>query len=334
MPSDSLIQLGWKPFFQDQLDPGSVDTPARVVEQHKISVDLEGGAGAVNAPLLNSTPPLCVGDWVLLNGERRISAVLDRTSAFRRKAAGHRVDEQLIAANVDTAFIVCSLNHDFNLNRIERYLSMVNEAGVEPVVVLSKADLWGDPERFRDVVRALDSGLRVETVNGLDPESVEKLRLWCGPGGTVALLGSSGSGKSTLTNTLLGEERQETFDIRENDSHGRHTTTRRTLIPIPGGGLIMDTPGMRELQLADCGTGVAETFGDIVERISHCRFGNCQHGTEPGCAVNEALESGELDQRRYANYLKLMREQSRNAADLATRRSRERRGKYKRIKAR
>jgi ribosome biogenesis GTPase len=319
----SLANLGWQPFFHQQLnlDEWEEMTPVRVMEHHRAELELQSEQGAQRLALLPSMPAMTVGDWLLLDSEGRFGRLLDRKSCFRRRAAGSAVSEQLIAANVDTAFIVVSLNEDFNLNRIERYLSVVNEAGSEPVVVLSKMDLCAAPDTLAAQVRALDGRLLVETVNGLDAESVAPLRDWCRAGTTVVLLGSSGSGKSTLTNTLLGRAMQETGAIRDSDDKGRHTTTRRSLLAMDSGAMILDTPGMRELQLTDCAAGVEATFSDIEALAANCRFGDCQHGAEPGCAVLQALEEGELDERRLDNYRKLMREQALNAASLAERRA-------------
>jgi ribosome biogenesis GTPase len=250
--------------------------------------------------------------------------VLERQSLFRRKAPGKKVAEQLIAANVDTLFIVTSLNDDFNLNRIERYLSLALDAGVEPVVVLSKADLCDDPGHFQRKVQSMDSRLLVETLNCLDADESHKLSPWCTTGQTVALMGSSGVGKSTLLNTLLGEGVQATGAIREKDSKGRHVTTGRSLHPIRGGALLLDTPGLRELQLADCEEGVDATFADVTTLAEQCRFKDCAHDSEPGCAVQAAIEKEELDPRRLASYQKLMREQAFNAATLAERRAKDR----------
>ncbi len=322
---DSLLELGWQPYFSTQLTREEAETlqPARVIEQHRCDAEVDTGEDRLLIPLLYSSPKMAVGDWVILSGPDKIGRLLDRKSLFTRKAAGTKVAPQLIAANVDVCFIVCSLNKDFNLNRIERYLSLAHEARVEPVVVLSKADLCDDPQAFVREVQELDPNLAVEAVNCLEVESTRRLHEWCSPGTTVVLMGSSGSGKSTLTNTLLGEEIQDTWEIRENDAKGRHTTTRRTLLPMPNGALILDTPGMRELQLADCEAGVNATFADIEAISLECKFNDCSHSSEPGCAIRDALESGELDPRRIKNYLKLMSEQAHNRATLYERRSHE-----------
>ncbi|MDF3130216.1 ribosome small subunit-dependent GTPase A [Kiritimatiellaeota bacterium B1221] len=322
---DSLLALGWQPYFSTQLTTEEAETlqPARVIEQHRCDAEVDNGADRLLIPLLYSSPKMAVGDWVLLSGPDKISRLLERKSLFTRKAAGTKIAPQLIAANVDVCFIVCSLNKDFNLNRIERYLSLAHEARVEPVIVLSKADLCDDPAPFIRDVQALDPQLAVLAVNCLEEESTQILHDWCTPGATVVLMGSSGSGKSTLTNTLMGEEIQDTWEIRENDAKGRHTTTRRTLFPMSSGALILDTPGMRELQLADCEAGVNATFADIEAISAECKFNDCNHDTEPGCAIREALETGELDPRRVKNYLKLMREQAHNRATLYERKSHE-----------
>ena len=327
----SLANLGWQPFFQQQLSLNEWQEfiPARIVEQHKSALDVATAQGQSSLPTLHAMPALTVGDWVLLDQSGVFVRALQRKSCFRRRAAGATAQEQLLAANVDTAFIVCSLNDDFNLNRIERYLSVVNNAEAEAVIVLSKSDLCTEPERFRAQVQGLDSMLFVELVNNLSSDGADLLRAWCRPGKTVVLLGSSGAGKSTLANRLLRQDLQSTGAIRDSDAKGRHTTTRRSLVAMPGGAMILDTPGMRELQLADCEQGVAATFADIEALSRACRFGDCAHDREPGCAVRGAIESGELEQRRYLNYCKLAREQALNGATLAQRRASEKkRGRY------
>jgi ribosome biogenesis GTPase len=205
----------------------------------------------------------------------------------------------------------------------------VNESGAEPVVLLSKSDRAEIPQNFVDQVRALDPFLMVEAINCLEEKSVNKLSPWIKKGVTIAVLGSSGVGKSTLLNTLLGEKRQSTSGIRENDDKGRHTTTRRSLISLQAGGMILDTPGMREIQMADCKDGIATTFADIEAYAEQCKFSDCQHQTEPGCAVQQAIVSGDLEQRRLNNYLKLLREEAFNSASLSERRSSDKAlGKY------
>jgi len=319
----SLSNLGWQAFFQQQLSLDEWDhaTPARVVEQFKSEITVTTESSSFNISLLATMPEMVVGDWLLLDHKQHIVRRLERKTCFARKAAGSKVKRQLISANVDTAFIVCSMNDDFNLNRIERFLALVNESGAEPVVLLSKSDQSESPDAYVKQVQALDPFLMVVAVNCLDVESINKLSPWIKEGITIAVLGSSGVGKSTLINTLIGEARQSTGGIREEDAKGRHTTTRRSLITLNGAGLILDTPGMREIQLADCKEGIASTFSDIEAYASRCKFSNCQHQSEPGCAVQQALESGDLEQRRLNNYLKLLREEALNSASLSERRA-------------
>ena len=319
----SLADLGWQTFFQQQLSLDEWDEaiPARVVEQYKSELTVATESSVFNITLLATMPEMVVGDWLLLDSQQHVIRLLDRKTCFSRKAAGSKLKKQLISANVDTAFIVSSMNADFNLNRIERFLSLVNESGAEPVVLLSKSDQSETPQNFVEQIQALDPFLMVEAINCLDAESVSKLSPWIKEGTTIAVLGSSGVGKSTLINTLLGEERQSTRSIREDDDKGRHTTTRRSLISLGAKGVILDTPGMREIQMADCKEGIATTFADIEALAEQCKFGDCQHQTEPGCAVQQAISSGELDQRRLNNYLKLLREESFNSATLSERRS-------------
>ena len=338
---DTLSQLGWQAFFQQQLDLDEYDTalPYRVLEQHRSQLILAGEAGNYTLDILPNMPEMVVGDWLLLDQQFNFVRLLQRKTCFARKAAGSQVKTQLISSNVDTAFIVSSMNDDFNLNRIERFLALVNEAQAEPVVLLSKSDQATDPQRYIDQVRSLSPLLMIEAVNCLDPLALNQLSPWLKLGHTLAVLGSSGVGKSTLVNTLLGlavnsSEAQSTGGIREDDAKGRHTTTRRSLIVLPQndthqGGLILDTPGMRELQLANSEEGIHHTFADIEALSQHCRFNDCQHQDEPGCAVKQALADGELDVRRLKNYQKLLRENALNSASLAQKRANDKAlGKY------
>ncbi len=335
-PELTLRQLGWQPFFQQQLSLDEYRTASafRVISHHRSSYELFGEKNVQILPITSQLPHITVGDWVLLDSKNRFVRRLERSSLFRRKAAGSKIAEQYIAANIDTVFIVCSLNQDFNLSRIERYLTLTREARVESVVVLTKADLCADPQEKRQQVQKLDPLLMVEYVNALDRQSAEVLSAWCGEGKTIAFLGSSGVGKSTLVNTLMQQEEQKTAGIRTDDDKGRHTTTSRSLHFLPNGGILLDTPGMRELQLADCQHGVSETFADIETLATRCRFSDCHHQGEPGCAVLLAVETGELDLRRLKNYLKLLKEQGRNGASLAELRAQDRQlGKfYRRVK--
>ena len=322
----SLSHLGWSPFFQQQLslEECTQYLPARVIAQHRSYLELYSEQGSQRLPHTPKMPALTVGDWVLLHEDGTFYRLLERLSRFSRRASGSKVSEQLIASNIDTVFITTSLNQDFSLNRIERYLALIKEAGADAVVVLTKPDLCDDPASYLQQVQALDPLLMVEVVNGLDASSAKVLLPWCRSGNSVAVLGSSGVGKSTLVNALLGELTQQTAEARDADDKGRHTTTSRTLHLMPGGGVLLDTPGMRELQLADCETGLEEAFADISALIEQCRYSDCQHNSEPGCAVQRALKASQIDQRRLSNYLKLMREQVHNSASLAEKREKDR----------
>lgn len=320
-----ISQLGWQSFFQQQmsLEEWETLTPARVIEQHKSEVILAGEFDTIHLLLLHSMPPLVVGDWLLLDSDRQFVRLLERKTCFRRRRAGKTSDTQMISANVDSAFIVCSMNQDFNLNRIERYLALVAESEAEPVVVLSKSDLASNPASFVEQVEKLDPLLAVVAINALDCDSVGQLQPWLKTGRTVAVLGSSGVGKSTLVNTLLGEQAQSTGGIREDDDKGRHTTTRRSLLVLEAGGLLLDTPGMREVQLADCEEGIVAAFADIEALAGQCRFSNCHHDNEPGCAVQRAVAEGVVEERRLLNYLKLRREDAFNSASLHEKRAKD-----------
>ena len=309
--------------------------PARVSEQHRTGYVLadapDTGFRAESPPEWQRRPvftadgvPLheraAVGDWVLHDG-RRILALLPRRQAIKRAAAGEHYQQQVIAANVDTAFVVCGLDADFNPRRIERYLLLVGGGGVQPVVVLTKADRAG-ADAGAGLAALADlraQGVPVLALNAKDPDAVAALAAWLRPGMSAVLVGSSGAGKSTLTNSLLGEQRMKTGEVREHESRGRHTTTHRALIALPSGACLIDTPGMRELkptgeeELADGG------FGDIEALAAQCRFNDCAHQGEPGCAVRAAIEAGTLDPARFANYLKLRDELAGAADRLATR---------------
>ena len=338
---NALSELGWKHFFQQQLSLEELETttPVRVfaLNRHLVDGVGEGVRQQFSLPhswLQYSVEELpTVGDWLLVDGDGQLLRLLERVSLFKRMASGRDARVQLMAANVDTLFIITSCNADFNLSRLERYLAMALDAGVEPVVVLTKVDLIDDVEIYRAKARTLRHDLAVEAVNSRDASVIEILRPWCSQGQTVALVGSSGVGKSTLVNSLSAADVQETGATREGDAKGRHTTTARSLHLLPAGGLLLDSPGLRELQLSDCEEGVASLFEEIEAVARNCRFNDCRHQGEAGCAVAEAAENDELDPRRLTNYLKLIAEQERAAETLVEKRRRDKNlGKmYKRV---
>ncbi len=315
MTQQTLAGLGWSAFFLSQLDLDELSlTPARVSAVHRSRLEALTEAGPVSVEP-GDTGSYAVGDWLLLDGPRVVRR-LDRRSVLARKAAGTGAERQLIAANVDTLLIVSSCNADFNPGRLERYLALAAEAGCEAVVLLTKADLVEDAADYACKAEKLARGLIAMPVNATDPAVAGMLAPWTKAGRTVALLGSSGVGKTTLTNALTGRA-DATQAIREDDARGRHTTTHRALVPIPSGGWLIDTPGMRELRLADVADGIAEVFSDIEEIAENCRFRDCSHASEPGCAVQAAIAEGALDPRCLASWEKLRREDRYNSETLA-----------------
>ena len=318
----SLAELGWKPFFAKQIngEEGENCCPVRVMAAHRGKIAVAGAEGQrlISPHIADAEGPEeypAVGDWLLLDrATDQPVRILTRANLFKRPAPGHARRLQMIAANVDTLFIVASCNQDFNLARLERYLVLTREVGVRPVVVLTKVDLAESPQDFAIAARGLQPGLQVELVNARDAASVAGLSAWCGVGQTVALLGSSGVGKSTLVNSLLGSDNIATQPVREDDGKGRHTTTVREMHRLADGGWLMDTPGMRELQLADAATGIADVFDDIMTLGQSCRFTDCAHDAEPGCAVQAAIASGDLAPSRLERWRKLGTEDRANSA--------------------
>jgi ribosome biogenesis GTPase / thiamine phosphate phosphatase len=326
-----LADYGWNTFFTSQLETDDFErgVPVRVMAVHRGAIHVSGpGVDATIPPFRsvcdNAETSATVGDWLIVDSEtQQHRRLLQRRSLFKRRAAGTGRDVQLIAANVDTLFIVTSCNQDFNIARLERYLALALDADVMPVVVLTKADLCDDPKVFADQAYTLPSVQFVETLNALDPSEVGRLAPWCASGQTVALMGSSGVGKSTVVNTLMGHADIATQGIREDDAKGRHTTTGRALHRMPLGGWLIDTPGMRELQLTDVQSGLDEVFSDIVELARSCRFSTCQHDVEPGCAVTTAVEAEKLGMERLKRWRKLVAEEAYNNESLVARRSRD-----------
>jgi ribosome biogenesis GTPase len=318
-----LAALGWQPFFAQQIsvEQMSASPPLRVTEVHRNGLQARGDGIDMHIP---HGPEATVGDWLLLNRELPSSSeVLERKSLIKRRAPGRTLGVQLIAANLDTAFIVSSCNDDFNVARIERFIALAFEADVSPVIILTKVDECDAPEAYIKQAETISPLVPVVALNAKSDEPQSRLADWCKPGQTVAFLGSSGVGKSTLTNALAGDNAIATQAVREDDARGRHTTTRRQLYFLASGCAVLDTPGMRELQLTDAASGLAEMFSDLDELGARCKFNDCKHTVEPGCAVLAAVGRGEVDTTRLARWQKLVAEDIHNSATLAERRSKD-----------
>jgi ribosome biogenesis GTPase len=322
---ESLEKWGWNSYFEALWsdDERENAVPARVIAQRRKFWRIAGNFGecwgeAAGKLRLNADEGIkwpAVGDWVAaeIGDEKRtarIREVLPRRTRFVRKTPGKKIAQQVIAANVDTALLVCALDGDFNPRRVERYLAQCWESGARAVVVLNKADACVDARSKAAEIERIALGAAVCVVSAKTGQGMEEVETFLNRGETLVLLGSSGVGKSTIANRLAGEALQEIQPVREADSRGRHTTSSRTMIALPGGSLLMDTPGLRELQLWEASEGVSAVFADIDELAAQCRFGDCQHEGEPGCAVQAALSAGMLDKGRLENRRKLLREQA------------------------
>lgn len=282
----------------------------RIVSEQGEKLAKISGKFRYNAGRISDYP--AVGDFVMTDwndegGNAIVHHILQRKSSVIRKAAGNAYKEQVVATNIDTIFLCMSLNNDFNIRRLERYLSIAWDSGATPVIVLTKADLCMDLEEKLSDVSSVAFGVDILVTTAVEQNGYETLKPYISEGKTVAFIGSSGVGKSTLINCLLGEYKLDTNGLR-NDDKGRHTTTHRELILLPDGGMVIDTPGMRELGMLDSEVGISQTFEDIEELTEQCRFSDCSHNTEPGCAIRRALESGELSEERWQSYLKLKSE--------------------------
>lgn len=310
----ALARLGFNSFFVEQVTAEESDLMVRRISSvHRDRLEAIDSTGPVEIelPPNSNTADFAVGDWVLAAPYTGLLVRrLDRQTVLQRRTEG-AFGQQLAAANVDTLFIVTSCNADFNAARLERYLVMANEAGTRPVIVLTKADTVDDPSVYADEAQRLQRDLPVVIVNARSPEAITPLMPWCGPGQTVALVGSSGVGKSTLVNTLAGhgtETAQKTGAIREHDAKGRHTTTARSLHEIASGGWVIDTPGIRTLYVSDITDGIDTLFAEITELAPLCKFRDCSHSHEKGCAVQAAIKDGSLDPARLDRWRQLQAE--------------------------
>ena len=337
----NLYDFGWDDGFAAALEPHDNCIPARVAAQHRGEYDVltELGeqrahvAGRLRHEASSGADLPAVGDWVALRDET-IHAVLPRRSAFQRKVAFHATEAQVLAANIDTVFVVTGLDEDFSARRLERYLTLAWESGATPAVVLTKADLCDDPLAMLLEAEQVAVGVSAHIVSNVTGEGLDELVTYLAPAKTVALLGSSGVGKSSLVNRLFDDEVQATKELAE-DGTGRHTTTARQLFRLPGGAMLVDTPGLREVQLWDADEGIQEAFSDVDELAAECRFNDCAHMREPGCAVQAAIDEGRLPRERLQSYRALQRELKRLAAKQDGRlRSEERKKRVKQARSR
>ncbi|MDB5656598.1 MAG: rsgA [Tardiphaga sp.] len=316
----TLADLGWSDFFADQILPDeAASLPMRIATVHRSRMSAMSLTGPIKLtlPVHTNTGDFAVGDWVLVDPHTfMMMRRLTRRTVLQRRTEGNR-SPQLASANVDTLFIVTSCNADFNIVRLERYLAIANEAGITPVILLTKADLAENAAQYLEQATALQRDLAVVVLNPRLGNVAQAVMPWCGVGQTVALVGSSGVGKSTLVNTLAGETQeqpQQTGSIREHDSQGRHTTTSRSLHAISGGGWVIDTPGMRTLHVSDAASGIDTLFAEITELAPLCKFRDCTHAHEPGCAVRVAVSEGRLEPERLARWRMMVTENRSNTS--------------------
>jgi ribosome biogenesis GTPase len=313
--SGNLTQLGWNEFFREAFEKLGLEecVPARVIKQSRFEYLLIAEEGQIRAETSGSLKAAglpAVGDWVAVEVNKEgiggtIHEILPRRTVFSRKVAGEVTSEQVVAANVDFIFLVVGLDRDFNLRRIERYLTLIYNSGASPVIILNKADMCEDVESHRENAESVAPGTPVHILSAQLRTGFEQIQGYMEEGRTIAFLGSSGVGKSTVINLLLGEEKFAVRDVREADGKGRHTTTHRELVVLPGGGALIDTPGMREIQVWGDAEGLHGSFPEIEQMARDCRFTDCRHETEPGCAVLAAVAGGDLPEDRYGNYIKL-----------------------------
>jgi ribosome biogenesis GTPase len=328
----NLFDLGWNENLQKELDKIEVENafPGRVITEQKNLYDVITDFGEYKAVLedklwfeaFDRVELPTVGDWVLLSqkdglDQLKIYSIMERKSKLARHSIashGRAIDkpgtseEQLIAANIDTVMLVLALDFDYNLRKIERYLTLMWNSGANPVIILNKADQCENPDELKAEVEAISYGIPVFMMSAKNGEGIEQLDDYLEKGKTITFIGSSGVGKSTIINQLAGEQVMETNEVREADRRGRHTTTHRQMIFLPKGGIVIDNPGIRDIKIIGSEENINQTFQDIVELQNYCKFRNCQHDTEPGCAVKNAIENGDLTEKRFQNYLKLKRE--------------------------
>ena len=331
--SSRLLDYGWNDRFAAAFAEGAAPgrVPARILLEHthiyRVAAEEGEMLARVSGRLRHRAEARAdfpaVGDWVVVepvtDGDARIHSVLPRFSRFSRRAAGDVTEEQVVASNVDTVFLIGGLDGDFNVRRIERYLAVAWESGAVPVVLLNKADLVDAPQRYVDEVTAVATGADVHAVSAKRPETLDVVRRYLGRGRTGALLGSSGVGKSTIVNRLVGFDLLRTHDVRITDSRGRHTSTARQMVLLESGGILIDTPGMRELQLWESGDLSSDAFADIAALAESCRFRDCRHLQEPGCAVRAAVTAGDVALSRLESFHKLAAEREHQARQLDAR---------------